>query len=410
MTSTEVFRNALENLGDHKLRSGLTMLGMIFGVGAVISMLSIGAGGERHALELIDRLGARNVLVRAKTFRPDDRAEIRKKSQGVSARDAEAISEAIDAVDLIASRVEVKAYKIAASGAKTEAKVIGVSPSQRELSTIAVSEGRYIDARDEAEHSQVCVIGQTVRRELFGFEPALGQPLKVNDVWLEVVGILAAEPSASAVAGVSLASSGREIDLPVSTAIRKFDRDPLDAPLDELVVRVRRGRSPGETATLIRALLDRLHAGTADYEIVVPEALLEQARRTQRLFNIVMGSIAGISLLVGGIGIMNIMLATVLERTREIGIRRAVGARRSDIRSQFVIESFAISAIGGAAGIVVGILLAQAVASYAEWPTVITPWSLLLSTGVSLAVGLASGIFPATQAASLNPIEALRHE
>jgi putative ABC transport system permease protein len=212
------------------------------------------------------------------------------------------------------------------------------------------------------------------------------------------------------VAGVSLASSGREIDLPVSTAVRKFDRDPLDAPLDELVVRVRRGRSPGETATLIRALLDRLHAGTADYEIVVPEALLEQARRTQRLFNIVMGSIAGISLLVGGIGIMNIMLATVLERTREIGIRRAVGARRSDIRSQFVIESFAISAIGGAAGIVVGILLAQAVASYAEWPTVITPWSLLLSTGVSLAVGLASGIFPATQAASLNPIEALRHE
>jgi putative ABC transport system permease protein len=212
------------------------------------------------------------------------------------------------------------------------------------------------------------------------------------------------------VGGVSLASSGREIDLPVSTAIRKFDRDPLDAPLDELVVRVRRGRSPGETATLIRALLDRLHAGTSDYEIVVPEALLEQARRTQRLFNIVMGSIAGISLLVGGIGIMNIMLATVLERTREIGIRRAVGARRSDIRSQFVIESFAISAIGGAAGIVVGILLARAVASYAEWPTVITPWSLLLSTGVSLAVGLASGIFPATQAASLDPIEALRHE
>ncbi|HYR29459.1 MAG TPA: FtsX-like permease family protein, partial [Thermoanaerobaculia bacterium] len=160
----------------------------------------------------------------------------------------------------------------------------------------------------------------------------------------------------------------------------------------------------------IEPLLSRLHGGADDYEVVIPEALLEQSRQTQRIFNIVMGSIAGISLLVGGIGIMNIMLASVLERTREIGVRRAIGATRKDIRAQFVIESFAISLLGGVAGIIIGIVLARVVGAYAGWPTVITTWSLLLSTGVSVSVGLVSGIYPATRAAELNPVEALRYE
>ena len=164
------------------------------------------------------------------------------------------------------------------------------------------------------------------------------------------------------------------------------------------------------TAQVIEPLLQRLHGGADDYEVVIPEALLEQSRQTQRIFNIVMGSIAGISLLVGGIGIMNIMLASVLERTREIGVRRAIGATRKDIRAQFVIESFAISLLGGVAGIIIGIVLARIVAAYAGWPTVITIWSLILSTGVSVSVGLVSGIYPATRAAELNPVEALRYE
>jgi putative ABC transport system permease protein len=205
-------------------------------------------------------------------------------------------------------------------------------------------------------------------------------------------------------------STAEEIWIPSTTAMRKFDRDPLDAPVDELLVTVKEGVSTKNTAELMKPLLDRLHGGADDYEIVVPEALLEQSRQTQRIFNIVMGSIAGISLLVGGIGIMNIMLASVLERTREIGVRRAIGARKKDIRAQFVIESFAISVIGGIAGIVIGIVLARLVAAYAGWPTVITIWSLLLSTGVSVAVGLVSGIYPAARAAELNPIEALRYE
>jgi len=410
MNLAEVLREALANLADHKLRSALTMLGMIFGVGAVISMLSIGAGGERQALEMIERLGVRNVLVRAATLRPEDRAEIRKKSLGVSLRDAEAIREAVAAADLVVPRVEVKAFKILAPGAKTEAKVYGVSARQPELAAVSLAEGRFLDARDEAEHAQVCVIGPAVRRDLFGYSPALGRALKVNDVWLEVVGVLDAAPGSGSVQGIPLGSTAREIDVPVTTAMRKFDRDPLDAPVDELTVRVRLGGSPPDTAEVIRALLDRLHAGTADYEIVVPDALLAQARRTQRLFNVVMGSIAGISLLVGGIGIMNIMLATVLERVREIGIRRAVGARRADIRTQFVIESFTIAAIGGLAGVVIGVSLAKVVAAFAGWPTIVTVWSLLLSTGVSVAVGLVSGIYPATRAAKLDPIEALRYE
>jgi putative ABC transport system permease protein len=383
------------------------MLGMIFGVGAVIAMLSIGAGAEKKALEAIGRLGLRNVIVRAKDVKPEERQELRKKSLGVSLRDAEAIVEAVPNVERVLPRVEVKPYRIMAPGAKTKGEVVGVSWRYRDIAEVGLAEGRFFDARDEDEHAQVAVIGEEIRRNLFGYGPAIGKQLKVNDVWLEVIGVLAADP-----AGATSESSStvKEIWIPVSTAMRKFDRDPLDAPVDELMVTVREGVSTRRTAQIIEPLLQRLHGGADDYEVVIPEALLEQSRQTQRIFNIVMGSIAGISLLVGGIGIMNIMLASVLERTREIGVRRAIGATRRDIRSQFVIESFAISFLGGVAGIIIGIVLARIVAAYAGWPTVITFWSLVLSTGVSITVGLVSGIYPAARAAELNPVEALRYE
>ena len=408
MTDFETLNTALLNLATHKMRTALTMLGMIFGVGAVIAMLSIGAGGEKKALETIGRLGLRNVIVRAKDVKPEERQELRKKSLGVSVRDGEAIAEAVPDVERVMPRVEVKPYKIIAPGSKAKAKVFGVSSRYRDIASVSLSEGRFFDALDERDHSQVAVIGQDVRRKLFGYGPAVGKLFKVNDVWLEVIGILAGDSPGGGDAAVS--SNASEIWIPVSTAMRKFDRDPLDAPVDELLVTVKEGVSTRKTADLMKPLLDRLHGGADDYEIVVPEALLEQRRQTQRIFNIVMGSIAGISLLVGGIGIMNIMLASVLERTREIGVRRAIGATRRDIRSQFVIESFAISVIGGVCGIVIGIVLARLVAAYAGWPTVITFWSLILSTGVSVAVGLVSGIYPAARAAELDPIEALRYE
>ncbi|MFP3939814.1 MAG: ABC transporter permease [Thermoanaerobaculia bacterium] len=411
MSPREAMASAFESLGGHKLRSGLTMLGMIFGVGAVIAMLSIGAGAERQALEMVELLGLRNVLVRSVELEDPERTELRKKSPGVAPRDAEAIAGAVPGVELTAQRIEVEPYTVLAAGASTDAEVFGVSHHVGGLLELDLSEGRFLDALDEAEHAQVSVIGHRVRRDLFGFGPAVGEVLKVDDVWLRVVGVLAPGPGAgSTIEGVSVGGTGGQILLPVSTARRKFDHDPLASPLDEIIVRLAPGTASGAAAEAIRGILERLHAGARDYELVVPEALLAQAQRTQRLFNLVMGAIAGISLLVGGIGIMNIMLATVLERTREIGVRRAVGARQRDIRFQFVVESFAISLVGGLAGIVAGLGLAWGVAAWAGWETVVTPGTVLLATGVAVAVGLASGIYPAHRAAALHPIEALRYE
>ncbi len=410
MRLVEAFLTSLANLASHKLRSALTMLGMIFGVGAVIAMLSIGAGAESQAMEMIDRLGLSNVLVRAKDLTPAELQELRKKSPGVARRDAQAILEGVPGVRLVAPRVEIDPYRILAAGAKTEARVHGVSHLQDDLGRLELRSGRFLDALDERGHAQVCVIGPEVGRDLFGSEPAVGRDLKIEDVWFEVVGVLETSAGGESFEGIAIGSTAREIYVPVTTAMRKFDRDALDSPLDEIIVQLEDGQSAPQAAGVIRNLLDRLHSGADDYELVVPEALLEQSRRTQRLFNIVMGCIAGISLLVGGIGIMNIMLATVLERTHEIGLRRAVGARRGDIRSQFIIESFAISLLGGVAGVVMGVAIAKVVAAWAEWPTVVTAFSILLSTSVSVAVGLVSGIYPAVRAADLDPIDALRYE
>jgi putative ABC transport system permease protein len=407
----EAFVRALRNLAVHKLQSALTMLGMIFGVGAVIAMLSIGAGAEKKAQQMIQRMGLSNILVRSRDYRGDELQEIRKKSQGLSPRDAAGIEEAVPGVDFAGPRVRINPYRVGGPAGKSDAKVFGVSWRHAQIVNMPVGEGRFLSETDEKTHAQVCVIGPGVRRDLFGWGEALGQDLKVNDVWLTVVGVLeTSSEGGDSFQGIALGSAASEIYLPVTTALRKFDRDPMEPPLHELIVHLNPGTPPRETAALVSALLDRLHGGANDVDLVVPEALLEQSRRTQRLFNVVMGCIAGISLLVGGIGIMNIMLATVLERTREIGVRRAIGARRRDIRFQFVVEAFSLSVTGGLLGVILGIAIAKIVAASAGWPTVVTISSLVLSTGVSATVGLASGIYPAMRAAALHPIDALRYE
>jgi putative ABC transport system permease protein len=415
MEVREALATSIANLAGHKLRSALSMLGVVFGVGAVIAMLSIGAGAERQALEMIEQLGVRNVLLRAKTFEREETAqEVRQKSQGLSLRDCEAILDSVPGVELVAPKVAVDPWSVLAGREKSRARLYGVSSRHAELVNLRVAEGRFLDQLDVLEHAQVAVIGPGVRRALFGYEEVLGADLKVDDVWLTVVGVLAgADGRAESFEGVSMESSAQAIFVPVTTALSKFDRDPLDSPLQEIVVRLdaaSQGAASRVAARAIDRLVSQLHGGAEDYELVVPEALLEQSRRTQRLFNLVMGSIAGISLLVGGIGITNIMLATVLERTREIGVRRAVGARRRDILEQFLIESFAISALGGLAGIAVGLGISWAIAAAAGWPTVVTAWSILLATGVAMAAGIVSGIYPARRAAALDPIESLRYE
>jgi putative ABC transport system permease protein len=407
----EALATGAASLRHHALRSFLAMLGIIFGVGAVIAMLSIGAGAEQEALALIDAMGVRNVIVRAKDpERENDRQEMRRKSPGLAPRDAIAIREAVPGVETVVAEVQVEAWKVLTAGGRGKPEVKGVSHDFPKLVNVPLREGRFFDRRDEETFAAVAVIGAEARRDLFGFEPALGRPLKVNDQWLTVIGVVAPGAATREVQGVAVTGHGDKVYVPVTTARRRFGRELLRSPLDALVVRMAPEAPVQESARVMKALLDRLHGGADDFTLVVPEALLEQSRRTQRLFDVVMGAIASISLLVGGIGIMNIMLATVLERTREIGVRRAVGARRNDIRDQFVLESFAITAVGGLLGILLGVAIAKGVAAYAGWNTIVTALSILVSVGVSAAVGLVFGIYPALRAARLDPIEALRYE
>jgi putative ABC transport system permease protein len=410
MSWGEAFRSARDSLATRKLRSGLTMLGVMFGVGAVIGMLAIGAGAAAQAHDLIDRLGLRNVLIQARTMRPDELREARKKSMGLSLRDVQAIEEAVPGVKLVGPRLKIEPWRIQSAGLKTDGTAYGVSPKHPAVLSLSLSEGRFIDERDDREHAQVCVVGAAIRRDLFVLGPALGKRLKVNELWCQVVGVLSASGNAASSGESPAGSLDRAVFMPINTTLRKLERDPLASPLDEVIVRLDDVVDSRQSAAVVKTLLDKLHGGVDDYEIIVPEALLDQSRQTQRLFNIVMGCIAGISLLVGGIGIMNIMLASVLERTREIGVRRAIGAAQADVVLQFLVEAFTLSALGGLLGVAIGLVLAKSVAAYAAWPTVVTPASIIASLGVSVAVGLLSGLYPAVRAARVPPIEALRYD
>ena len=421
MNYSEAFSTAWLNLAGHKLRAALSMLGIVFGVGAVISMLSIGAGAEREAMSMIERLGVNNVLVRARDYDEEELREVRERSAGLAPRDKAAIEDAVPGVARVAARIEFDPWRVASQRSRAELTTVaveGVDTAYGDLVGLAVSSGRFIEQEDELTFAQAAVIGAGVKDEFFGEESALGQLIKIDELWLEVIGVLERVGEEGEFQGVSLGSADRVIYLPASTLLRKLNRDPLESPFTELVVELgdtEADLAPGsrltqETADAIDKLLDQLHGGASDWEIVVPELLLQQSRQTQRLFNLVMGAIAGISLLVGGIGIMNIMLASVLERTREIGLRRAIGAKQRDVVLQFLVESFTIGALGGLAGVLFGVLVARIIAAFAGWPTLVTPSSVILSTSVSILVGMIAGMYPAVRASRLDPIESLRWE
>src|SRR6185295_16673975 len=229
--------------------------------------------------------------------KPEEAREVRKKSLGLSPRDLAAIREAVPGVETAVPRIRLDATRVEAPGARSDAAIFGAAPEQARLE---VAEGRFLDALDLATSAQVCVLGPGVRRDLFGQAPALGRPVKIGDVWLTVVGVLAPSLGGDSFQGIALGATAREVYLPVSTAERKFERDPLAAPLDEIALGLAPGADSGAAASALAALLSRLHGGAEDFDLVVPEALLAQSRRTQNLFNVVMGAIAGISLLVGG--------------------------------------------------------------------------------------------------------------
>ncbi len=407
----EYLRVAGRDLVRQKLRTLLTMLGMIFGVGAVISMLSIGAGAQAEALQVIDAMGLRNVIIREKPADQEDLYTIRERSLGLSLRDLAGLREVVPAIVAASARKRIKADRVLSETGRSEGLVLGVSRSYFELMNLGRGRGALFDAAEEATYQRVCVLGSRAARELFAYHDPIGRPVKINDVWFTVVGIL--KPQAltqESFQGVELESAEISVFIPITAALKMYDRPLLESEVDELVLQIAPGASIEAATVLINDVLKELHGDESDFTLVVPEQLLDQSRRTRAIFNIVMGGIAGISLLVGGIGIMNIMLASVMERTREIGVRRALGARRRDILSQFLFEAVLISLLGGVMGVVLGFSIAWGVSAFSDWNTVVTGFSITLAFGFSVAVGVVFGTYPAMNAARLNPIDALRYE
>jgi len=403
---------AFASLYTHKLRTFLTMLGMIFGVGAVIAMLSIGAGAEKESLRIIDTMGLRNVIVKDREFKDEDLKKVRENSIGLSMRDVQAVTAVTPDLETYAARKRVKTFQVFSfKGKSDDSNVVGVTPSYFRLARYDLAEGSLLTETDQKDYEQFCVIGSRVKQKLFGAESPVGKTIKIDKMWFTVVGVLADNNlTKDEFEGVKLQDFSNDIYIPLATALKKFELKRFESELDEITLSLKKIDALKPSAVLISQVLANTHGKADDYSIVVPRELLEQNQRTQRIFNIVMSCIAGISLLVGGIGIMNIMLANILERTREIGVRRSLGARRRDIWQQFLIEALAISFVGGLIGVVFGFVVSRVVALYAEWNTFVTWNSIAMSFGVSAAVGLIFGIYPAVRASRLDPVEALRHE
>ena len=403
----------LSSLLVHKLRSLLTMLGMIFGVGAVVAMLSITEGAQKEMMSYIDLLGVNNIIIEAKEAVDRNELQARRAiSPGMSFRDFRSITENVQGLEHLTPRKRFKPQKVLPKTGAEPPILIGVLPNYMAINSLRVMEGRFFNDEDNDRSNPVCVLGEAAKVNLLGFDPAVGKFVKINDTWLQVVGVLAPQATADSVEGLEVSSGNNLVIAPLNTVMRRFEdsNSYLKDEIDGMYIRVKNGTDSIETSNIINAILTATHKDAGDFAITVPAGLLEQRRRTGFIFNIVMICIAGISLLVGGIGIMNIMLATVLERTREIGIRRAIGAKQKDIIRQFLTEAVLISIMGGLLGIIFGVTLAHIIASAAGWSTVVTTGSIAVAFGVSCGIGLVFGIYPAMQAARLDPIEAIRYE
>ena len=404
----------LSSLLVHKLRSLLTMLGMIFGVGAVVAMLAITAGAQKEMMSYIDLLGVNNIIIEAKEA--VDRNELQARrvvSPGLTFRDYRAITENVQGLEALTPRKRFKPLKVLPKPTQEMPLLIGVEPSYLGINSLKMVEGRFFSDEDDAKSSPVCVLGESAKVNLLGYEPAEGKYVKINDTWLQVIGVLSQQATAdSDVEGLEVADRNNLIIAPLNTVMRRFEDNNsyLKDEIDGIYIKVAANTNSIDTSRVVNAILSTTHKDAGDFNVVVPAGLLEQKRRTQFTFKVVMICIAGISLLVGGIGIMNIMLATVLERTREIGIRRAIGARQADIIRQFLTEAILISILGGLIGIAFGFGLSLIIAAAAGWSTVVTASSIAVAFGVSVGIGLLFGIYPAVQAAKLDPIEAIRYE
>ena len=403
--------DALEEMASHKLRTLLTLLGMIFGVGAVIAMLNIGEGAERQALKLIDSMGLRNLIVESKQFASDELVEIREESLGLTLADVEAAASTLPFVVDHSAERRVKTQSVYSDEGRSEANVVGVTASHFALSNMKTADGRLLTRDDYLNVAQVAVLGSSAASELFPQGDAVGKFVKVNHLWLQVVGVLS-NPylGKDEFQGVKIGGDSERIFVPLSTSLKKLSSLALASELDVIKLKISDEIDPTVAAKAVTQLFKLRHGEAEDYQLIVPAALLAQQKQTQQIFNIVMACVAGISLLVGGIGIMNIMLANVLERTKEIGLLRAVGATQKDIKFQFIAESFTISVLGGLLGIVFGLVLSEIIGFYSGWAVSWSMVAIFLSLGICIAVGVGFGVFPAVKASQLNPIEALHSD
>ena len=415
MELRETVSLSLIGLLSHKLRTLLTMLGIIFGVGAVIAMLSIGEGAKQESLEQIRQMGISNIIVQQWDKDEDDESEAantdNNRSQGLTWDDARSIDEICLIADYVTPQRERK-VKAQAHGNTFRTMAVGTTADYLTVLDAKMGSGVFFSAADLRETKRVCVLGADAKRALFFFDDPLGDRVKIRNQWFTVIGVLADKGAAGGKIGgvLEVRNTDEDIYIPLTTMLNRFHWEPGEAELSQITVKIPTSAQLQEAAAILRTILNRRHRGVEDFKIAIPEELLRQSQKTQQIFNIVMGCIAGISLMVGGIGIMNIMLASVLERTREIGIRRALGARRHDILSQFLVESLLVSLFGGLIGVVLGYAIPEVITLYAGWRTIVQPWTIILAFGVSAIIGIGFGIYPARQAALLNPIDALRYE
>ena len=409
----------------HRLRSFLTVLGIVFGVCSVIAMLAVGEGASYEAQEQIRRLGSNNIILRSLKPVEEQKTSSQRSfvvEYGLTYEDMSRIKATIPGITVVVPGRIIRNY-VWRIGKRVDCEILGTVPWYPEMRNQAVAQGRFFTSSEMEAKENVCVLGADMPDELFPIDAPVGRTVRVGSSYYTVVGVMEAEAATLADEGGSangnVAAAAHRMFIPLTTAKSRFGEVLLKrrsgsfeaerVELHEAIVKVHNQDDVVETSKIIADLLETNHK-KKDYELVVPLELLRQAERTKQIFNVVLGSIAAISLLVGGIGIMNIMLATVTERTREIGIRRALGAKRRDIITQFLVETVILSGCGGVVGVVLGIIIPSLVTRFANMVTIITPWSPVIAFSISALVGIIFGIYPAVRAANMDPVEALRHE
>ncbi|MFN4812174.1 MAG: ABC transporter permease [Bacteroidota bacterium] len=436
------FRIALEAIKANKFRSLLTALGIIFGVAAVIAMLAIGSGAKQEILEQIKLVGVNNIVItpiseqKEEKVEAEEKEEKKKFSPGLNMLDVKSIDEVVPGVIAVSPEIIIETNFVA-DGLSRTGKLIGVEPDFFEIANFQLEKGKMFNTSQLVHGDQVCIIGKSIQAKFFSKKDAVGSYLKCGPIWLKVIGILEERKiSKNSIQNLGIRDYNMDVYTPLKTVLIRYknrslvtkamlnaasmnEEEPQEEDvkkdvsihqIDRLVIKMADTEKLEKSSEIISRLLQRRHFTVTDFEITVPILLLKQQQRTKDIFNLVLGAIAGISLLVGGIGIMNIMLASVLERIKEIGIRLSIGATKKDIVQQFVFESVLISLVGGIAGIVLGVILSKIVAVVADIPTIISIWSIIISFGVSALTGLIFGITPAKNAANQDPIKSLRHE